>query len=251
MTTWFDSPPPRIIAHRGLALQAPENSLLAFLEALALGVSHLEMDVHATSDGVAVLSHDPDLRRLTGQALAIRELSFDEVRRIDLGADQAVPTLREALHAFPDAFFNIDIKADTALDPTVDAILREKAVDRVLVTSFDDARRRKAVSRLPGVATSPSSRGVISTVLASRVPLAAVRARAFRGLHALQVPESFHGVPIVSDALVRAAHQNGVEVHVWTINDPVDMVRLFGLGVDGIITDRADLGVEVLTSMAG
>lgn len=250
MTSWFRPGPPRIIAHRGLATTAPENTLLAFLEALAIGVTHLETDVHATSDGVAVLSHDPDLGRLTGKATPILRLSLAELRAIPLGADQRVPTLREALHAFPEARFNIDIKSDEAVEPTITAIQREKATERVLVTSFDESRRRAAVAALPGVATSPSSRGVLLAALASRMPLRAARRRSLRGIHALQVPVSYRGVPIVTPALVRAAHENHVEVHVWTINDPVEMRRLLELGVDGLITDRADLGLRVVGESA-
>jgi glycerophosphoryl diester phosphodiesterase len=246
VTGWFTLAPPRIIAHRGLALEAPENTLLSFLNALELGVTHLETDVLATSDGVAAISHDPDLGRLSGNSTPIRQLSLADVQRIDLGHDQHVPTLREALHAFPDAYFNIDIKADEALQPTIDAVRRERAVDRVLVTSFDETRRRRAVAALPGVATSPSSRGVVLAALASRAPLAFLRRRSLLGLQALQVPESYRGVPIVTGHLVRSAHENGVEVHVWTINEPSEMRRLFALGVDGIITDRADVGLEVM-----
>lgn len=246
MTAWFDPAPPRIIAHRGLALRAPENTLLAFLEALSLGVTHLETDVHATSDGVAVLSHDPDLGRSTGRARPILSLDRVTLGKVRLGDDQGVPTLEEALYAFPDARFNIDIKADEALRPAVRAILRQNAVDRVLVTSFDERRRRAAVRALPGVATSPGSRGVVLAALASRTPLAAIRRLSLRGVSALQVPESYRGVPIVTTALVESARASGVEVHVWTINDPADMRRLFALGVDGIITDRADLGLEVV-----
>lgn len=249
MTAWFTPGPPRIIAHRGLATEAPENTLLAFVTALALGVTHLETDVHATSDGVAVLSHDPDLARLTGRPTAIASTSLAALQRIDLGADQQVPTLRETLRAFPDARFNIDIKADAALQPTIDAILRERAVERVLVTSFDDARRKAAVAALPGVATSPSSRGVVLAALASRAPTAGLRRLGFRDIDAIQVPERYRGVPIVTGRLVEAAHESGVEVHVWTIDDADDMRRLFALGVDGVITDRADIGLEVLTRL--
>ncbi|BDZ50532.1 glycerophosphoryl diester phosphodiesterase [Frondihabitans sucicola] len=195
---------------------------------------------------MAVISHDPDLGRLTGRATPILQSSLADLQRIDLGHDQRVPTLAEALHAFPDARFNIDIKSDEALRPAVAAIEHEKALDRVLVTSFDDTRRKAAVAALPGVATSPSSRGVVLAALAARLPLTALRRRSLRGLHALQVPESFRGVPIVTPTLIRAAHESGVEVHVWTINSPADMRRLLELGVDGIITDRADLGLEVL-----
>jgi len=179
-------------------------------------------------------------------ATPILQLSRAELGRIDLGDEQRVPTLREALDAFPEARFNIDIKSDEAVRPTVRAILAENAVDRVLITSFDDARRRAAVAQLPGVATSASSRGVLLAFLASRVPIAAAWRLSLKGIDALQVPETYRGVTIVTPQLVKAAHESGVEVHVWTIDDPADMRRLFALGVDGIITDRADIGVDVV-----
>jgi glycerophosphoryl diester phosphodiesterase len=249
---WFTPAPPRVLAHRGLAIDAPENSLLAFGQAMAIGVTHLETDVHATSDGLAVLSHDPDLERLTGVATPILSLTRSDLKHVRLGADERIATLGEALEAFPDARFNIDIKADEALAPTVAAISRAHAVDRVLVTSFDDKRRRAAVAALPGVATSPSSRGVIAAALASRLPGqgSGLAGRSLRAIDALQVPYRVRGVAIVTPGLIRLAHRHGVEVHVWTINDPLLMIHLLDLGVDGIITDRADIALSLLDSRA-
>ncbi|MCU1528735.1 MAG: hypothetical protein JWP75_2498 [Frondihabitans sp.] len=253
MKRWFAPARPRVLAHRGLALEAPENSLLAFAQAMVIGVTHLETDVHATSDNIAVLSHDPDLHRLTGVATPIRDLTRFDLKHVRLGADETIATLADALDAFPDAFFNIDIKVDGALAPAVAAISRAHAVGRVLVTSFDDRRRRAAVAALPGVATSASSRGVIAAALASHLPAAGagrLRSRSLAGIDALQVPVRVRGIPIVTPGLIRLAHRHGVEVHVWTINDPVQMTHLLDLGVDGIITDRADLAVTVLESRA-
>jgi glycerophosphoryl diester phosphodiesterase len=250
VTSWFSPGPPRILAHRGLAIEAPENTLLAFLHALALGITHLETDVRATSDGVAVLSHDPDLERLTGVATPILALSSQELRRVRLPEGQEVATLREALAAFPDARFNIDIKSDEALIPTIESIRAERATNRVLVTSFDDRRRRAAVAALPGVATSASSRGVLAAAAASRLPFRTAGQRTLASVQALQVPERFHGVPIVTPRLLDRAHEHGVEVHVWTVNSPSDMGRLLAMGVDGLITDRADLALAVLRERA-
>jgi glycerophosphoryl diester phosphodiesterase len=220
---------------------------------MAIGVTHLETDVHATSDGIAVLSHDPDLGRLTGTATRILDLTGADLKQVSLGSGERIATLREALEAFPDAFFNLDIKADEALGPTVEVVSKARAVERVLITSFDDRRRRAAIAALPGVATSSSSGGVIAAALASRLPGAGrglLGARSVRGVDALQVPYRFRGVPIVTPGLVRLAHRHGVEVHVWTINDPLMMVQLLDVGVDGIITDRADLAVSLIASRA-
>ncbi|AMM20786.1 hypothetical protein AX769_12340 [Frondihabitans sp. PAMC 28766] len=253
MSDWFTAAPPRVIAHRGLATQAPENTLLAFVQAISLGVTHLETDVHASRDGVAIISHDPDFGRLSGDSTPIASRTRDELRHVHLGrADtpaserQDVATLADALDAFPDAFFNIDLKAEAVVEPAVRAITAAKAVERVLVTSFDDNRRRRAVAALPGVATSPGSRGVLTAALAGRLHLPPLSRRVLHEVDALQIPETFRGVKILTPALISQAHEAGVEVHVWTVNAPADMERLLGLGVDGLITDRADLAVEVL-----
>jgi len=80
---FFSPPLPRIFAHRGLAIGAPENTLLAFLKAMSAGATHIETDVHATLDGVAVISHDPDLARLVGRSARVEQFTMAELRRID------------------------------------------------------------------------------------------------------------------------------------------------------------------------
>src|SRR5690606_19761014 len=107
---YFDAPAPRVIAHRGLATEAPETTSLAFTHPLRAGARYVETDVHASADGVAIISHDPDLRRLTGRAGRIGDLTAVELAAVDLGGGQVVLSLAEALDGFPDARFNIDIK---------------------------------------------------------------------------------------------------------------------------------------------
>lgn len=243
---FFAGPLPRVLAHRGLAVDAPENTLLAFLSALAIGVTHLETDVHATADGVAVISHDADLLRPAGIATRVDRLTLVELQRIDLGSGQSIPTLAEALAAFPDARFNIDLKSDAVVGPAVEAILRAGAIDRVLVASFDNRRRRRAVRALPGVATSASAVPFAAALFAGKIGFAHLTRRLLRGVQAVQVPERVRGVRVISRRMVRLLQSASVEVHVWTVNDPVDMRRLLDLGIDGLVTDRADLAIELL-----
>ena len=165
---YFSPAPPRVLAHRGLAIEAPENTLLAFAKALAVGVTHVETDVHVSADGVAMISHDPDLRRLADRRATIDHLTAAELRRIDLGFGQSYCSLAEALDGFPDARFNIDIKIGGAVIPTVEAIRAAGATGRVLIGSFSPARRIAAVRMLPGVATSISARGALGSVVAAR-----------------------------------------------------------------------------------
>jgi len=204
-----------VLAHRGLAVEAPENTLLAFAKALAAGATHLETDVHASADGVAILSHDPDLFRLTGRHVRIDQLTASELARIDLGGAQSFATLAAALHAFPDARFNIDVKAASAVVPTMEAIRHARAEHRVLIGSFSNARRLAVVRRLPGVATSVSSRGAVIATWAGALGMPRLTRWALRGVHAVQLPVRVLGARTTSPRAIAAYHSAGVEVHIW------------------------------------
>ena len=239
-----------MLAHRGLALEAPENTLLAFAAALGLGVTHIETDVHASRDGVAVISHDPQLDRLAGIAGRVDALTMSQLRSVDLGRGQGFSSLADALDTFPETRFNIDIKSADAVAGTVAAIRDAKAVDRVLVTSFSEARRRAAVRQLPGVATSASSSVFAAALAAGKAGATPLLRRILRDIDAVQVPESYSGVSIVTGSTLARLHSAKVEVHVWTVNDAPAMHRLLDLGVDGIVTDRADIALGVLATRA-
>lgn len=240
--------PPRVLAHRGLALEAPENTLLAFAKALAVGVNHLETDVHESSDGVAIISHDETLERVAHRKVSVNQLTAAELRRVDLGHGQNFVSLEEALDAFPDARFNIDVKSPGVVQPTIRAIRAAKAVDRVLVSSFSGSRQRATVKELPGVATSVSMGGMSRVLAASKLGLSGRVTSMLAGFDAVQIPERWKGIQVLTSRLIRHAHDAGVEVHVWTVNDPYDMKRLLDLGVDGIVTDRADLAIGIIRS---
>ncbi|MGV8897390.1 MAG: glycerophosphodiester phosphodiesterase [Rhodoglobus sp.] len=237
---------PRVFAHRGLAVDAPENTLLAFARAVAAGVSYIETDVHASADGIAVIAHDPDLTRVAGSDRRVDQLTLAELEKIDLGHGQAFCPLARALDAFPGTRFNIDVKSADAVSPTIASVLSVGATKRVLVTSFDERRRAAVVRGLPGVASSASARRLAPALLATRLGVTPAARLALRGLVAVQVPEKAAGIAIATPAMIRNFHAAGVEVHVWTVNEPARMRELLDLGVDGIITDRADLALEVV-----
>lgn len=239
---------PRVLAHRGLAVGAPENTLLAFAKALSLGVKIIETDIWVSSDGTAVISHDGDLKRLTGRNLRVDQMTASELRRIDLGEGQGFSSLADALDAFPEALFNIDLKTDAVVPSAITSIRDLAASDRVLVTSFSEKRRLKAIASLPGVATSLSFQSAARLLLSLRLRRDGRTKSILSGIDAIQIPERWRALKVLSPDLISAAHAAGVEVHVWTVNDAEDMRRLLSLGVDGIVTDRADIAVEVLGS---
>jgi glycerophosphoryl diester phosphodiesterase len=248
---FFDGPLPRVFAHRGFAAPGGavvENTLPAFAAALALGATHIETDVHASNDGVVIISHDPDLSRLTGSSDRVSSRSLAELRQLELGPGATFSSLAEALDTFPHAFFNIDIKSADAVAPTVAAVRAVGAADRVLVTSFSEARRLGAVRALGEVATSASASRFLRALVAGKLGLSGVLEGALASVDAIQVPEKALSLAVTTERFITQVHEAGVEIHVWTINDAENMNRLLDLGIDGIVTDRTDIAMDVLGS---
>ncbi|MFK5689450.1 glycerophosphodiester phosphodiesterase [Ornithinimicrobium sp. LYQ92] len=251
-TAYLDHPGPIPMAHRGFDRGGAglENSMAAFQAAVELGYRYVETDVHATRDGVVVALHDETLDRVTDAHGVVPEMSWRDVSRARIAGQEPVPQLEDLLGSWPELRVNIDIKTPGAVLPLVRAIERTRAHDRVCVASFSDPRRRAALMRLTRpVATSAGQRAVASFRAAAQLPplvRASVGARALRGVDGMQVPPEQYGIEIVSATSVAAAHEIGKFVHVWTIDDPQEMHRLLDLGVDGIMTDRADVLKDVL-----
>lgn len=243
---YFSPDPPRVLAHRGLALEAPENTLLAFLHAVNVGATHIETDVHGSADGVAMVSHDSDLVRLANRDVRVSQLTASELRRVSLGEGQGFCSLADALDAFPETRFNIDIKSADAIPGTIKAVTDLRAHERVLIGSFSTRRRLAVVRELPGVATSISAGGALPAAHAARVGAVRMLKRLLADVDAVQLPPRVARASITTQRAIDSFHEAGVEVHIWTVNDPVEMVRLLSLGVDGLVTDRADLAVPLV-----
>jgi glycerophosphoryl diester phosphodiesterase len=238
----FLADPPLAFAHRGGAGDWPENTMPAFEGAVALGYRHVETDVHLTADGVLLAFHDDALDRVTDRRGIVAELPWSEVRQARVDGREPIPRLDDLLGAWPDLCVNIDPKHDRSVEPLADAIARAGAVDRVAIGSFSDRRIARLRARLgPRLCTSLGPRGVARLRTASfGVPAGSFDATC------VQVPPSARGHTIVDERFVRVAHSHGIQVHVWTIDDPAEMTRLLDLGVDGIMTDRPAVLKEVL-----
>jgi glycerophosphoryl diester phosphodiesterase len=241
---FLDAPTPLAFAHRGFAGTSAgiENTMAAFQNAVALGYRYLETDVRVTADGVALAFHDARLDRVTDQRGRIDALPWSVVRTAQVAGGEPIPLLTELLAAWPDVRVNLDVKADRSVRPTIEAIRRTGTVHRVCVAAFS-TRRVQAVRREFGrdVCTSLGPREAMRLQL--RGPVA--RRPRPRGQCA-QVPARVGRRPFVDARYLAAAHGLGLQVHAWTVNDEPEMQRLLDLGVDGIVTDRADLLREVL-----
>jgi glycerophosphoryl diester phosphodiesterase len=239
----FLQKPPLAFAHRGGAASGDENTEAAFGRAVAAGYRYVETDVHATRDGVPVVLHDPDLLRVTGSAGAVAALRWADLATVRVGGAAAIPRLDEVLERWPEVRFNIDVKADDAVGPTVAAVDAAGARDRVLLASFSDRRMRLARQLAgPRVATSLAQRETARLWLASRW---GGRARLPESAVAVQVPPHFRRLRVVDRRFIAHSHAHGLQVHVWTVDDPAEMEGFLELGVDGIMTDRIDVLREV------
>ncbi|MBV2354559.1 glycerophosphodiester phosphodiesterase [Streptomyces sp. J2-1] len=240
---YLDHPGPIPFAHRGGAADGLENTVAQFRRAVETGYRYIETDVHLTADGRLAAFHDATLDRVTDGAGRIADLPWSEVARARVGGREPVPLFDELLETFPGVRWNVDVKSEPALRPFLDLVARADAWDRVCLGSFSEARVLRA-QRLAGprLATSFGTRGVLGLRLRSWGLPASVR----RSAVAAQVPESQSGVPVVDHRFVRAAHALGLQVHVWTVNEPQRMHRLLDLGVDGIMTDHIDTLRQVM-----
>ena len=256
---FLDSAGPVAIAHRGGADNAPENTPPAFAAAVDLGYRHLETDVHLTNDGVVVAFHDPRLDRVTDSTGAIEDLDIATVEAADAGfafstdggqsfpfrgKGVRVPRMESLLERWPHARINIDPKSDAVVDPLVAILDRHAAWDRVCLGSFSDARLKRIRSTVGNKACT--SMGPRAVAIARVASVAGVMPR--QGADCVQVPLRQSRVPIVTARFVRAAHQAGLAVHVWTINDEATMHDLLELGVDGVMTDRLGLLRDVFAA---
>lgn len=236
------------IAHRGGARLAAniglENSVVAFGNAVALGYRWLETDVQVSRDGVVFAIHDESLDRVTDSSGIIGELDAADVREALIGGVEPVPELATLFETFPDACFNIDVKTDASVEPTLAVVRAYDAVDRVCIASFSDARLRRVRRLMPGVATSL---GPFDVGLLRFAPTARLRATgARRGAGSVQVPRERYGITLVKPSFVRHAHEAGLQVHVWTVDEASAMTELLDMSVDGIVTDRPDVLRDVL-----
>ncbi|MBI4256323.1 MAG: glycerophosphodiester phosphodiesterase [Candidatus Rokubacteria bacterium] len=246
---------PAVAAHRGGALLWPENSLLAFRSALALGVDMVETDVHLTADGELVLIHDPTLERTTTGSGPVRSARLADLRTLRLkGADGAatpepVPALGELLDALAPTRAGLLLEIKTGaegaryegIEAKVLALLRARGlVARTIVMAFEPDTLRRVRELAPSVRTALLiGRGRTQR---DRVwPAEAVE-------RAREVGAGHLGMNhrLLDADVVAAARRAGITVAAWTVNEEADIRRVVALGVDVVITDRPDLARRVL-----
>ena len=254
---------PLVIAHQGGDGVWPGDTMYAFEKAVETGADVLEMDAHITKDGYIVLMHDETVDDTTDGSGLIEEMTLDELKQFDAGYDWSndggqtfpyrgqgiqVPTLDELFQRFPQMRYVIEIKlTEKPIDkPFCDLIRKYNMQDKVLVASFHDEAMTNFRKTCPEVATSASRGEVTKFVLLGKVFLSGLVAPDYQAIQPPYDPEESYNIPIMTKCFIREAHAKNVKVEPWTVNDPELMKQYIEWGVDGIITDRPDLMVQIL-----
>ena len=250
---------PLLIAHRGGAKLAPENTMVAFLAAVQTwGADILETDARLTQDGRVVLIHDAAIDRTCDRSGQINQMKWAEVRNLDAGYHFSdlnnqnsfrgrgvrIPLMEEVLETFPDVRINVEAKCPEVAKPLVEIIRRQNAETRVLLAAKIESDRKK-ISSYSGP-RGASRRDIAHFWSARHLRLLPYFRPTF---DALQVPEVWNGIRVVTPGFVKEAHLLNIPVHVWVVDREEDIRRLLSWGVDGIQADRLDILSRVLKAV--
>jgi glycerophosphoryl diester phosphodiesterase len=260
---YVNAPRTLVIAHQGGDGVWPGDTMFAFEQAVDIGADVLEMDAHITQDGRIVLMHDEEVDRTTDGTGLIEDLTLEELKRLDAAYDWSidggatfpfrgqgilVPTLDEVFEKFPQMRYVIEIKLtrDPIEGPLCVLLRKYKMEDKVVVASFHDDVMKNFRAICPEVATSASRTEVRNYVLLGKALLWGFYFPQFQTIQPPWNPEDSLGIRIMTERFVRESHTKNIRVEPWTVDDPELMKQYIEWGVDGIITDRPDLMVEVL-----
>ena len=222
--------------HRGDTSIFLENTIEAFQSAVSLGYLYLETDLRETSDGKIITFHDPNLKRITGANITISETKFSDIRMRRLPSRETIPTIDELLEEFPDSFFNMDLKVNQIEEKVLKKINSHNALERVCLGSFNSRTIKKINSLEPKILTSMGISQVIMYKFFQKKNLSKL----------IQIPTHWKGIKVITKKFIDRLHNDGLKVHVWTVNKETEMQSLIDLGVDGIMTDNASGLIKVM-----
>ena len=240
---------PFAISHRGGALENPENTLEAFQSSIDLGYRVLETDLRVSRDGVLVIHHDETLQRSAQLPDRISGTTWQELSTIKVFGGHQILRLQDLVDSIPqDVILNIDPKDYEVIDPLEQFLqTRPELAPRICLGSFSTDRLMRIRQRLPHIAMSLGGREIARLLAFSKVKLMkqAIRSN-FPNQIAVQLPVRAYGIEIVRPQFVKFVHDLGLQVHVWVVDEPEEMHRLYDMGVDAIMTDRPRVLKKVL-----
>src|SRR6266498_4773407 len=257
---------PLIIAHQGGDGVWPGDTIYAFEKTVEIGADVLEMDAHITKDSQIVLMHDEKVDRTTDGTGLIENLTLKELKQLDAaykwsnddgktfpyrGQGIQVPTLNELFQKFPQIRYVIEIKlTQNPIDkPLCDLIRKNNMQNKAVIASFHDVAMQNFRKTCPEVATSASRGEVTKFVLLGKVFLSGLVAPQYQSIQPPYDPAESLNIPVMTRRFIREAHAKNLAVEPWTVDDPALMKQYIEWGVDGIMTDRPDLMIQVLEEL--
>src|SRR6266498_788188 len=257
---------PLVIAHQGGDGVWPGDTMYAFEKAVGIGSDVLEMDAHITKDDQIVLMHDEKVDRTTDGTGLIEDLTLKELKQLDAaykwsnddgktfpyrGQGIQVPTLEELFQKSPQMRYVIEIKlTQNPIDKPLCILIRKYNMqDKVVIASFHDAAMQNFRKTCPEVATSASRGEVTKFVLLGKVFLSGLVAPQYQSIQPPYDPAESLNIPVMTRRFIREAHAKNLAVEPWTVDDPALMKQYIEWGVDGIMTDRPDLMIQVLEEL--
>ncbi len=251
-----------VIAHRGGAHLRPENTIPAFDHAVELGAHALELDLHLSRDQELVVIHDFSVQRTTNGQGQVAEMDLKQLKNLDAGYHFSpyarpgeypyrgrgieIPTLREVLQRYPQTVLCLDIKPNnpSIADLLAELLLEFGRLNTTIIASFEHDILQQVRRVLPEAVTSASGREMRRLSILHRWSLSRFYTSGGQVLRFKKNSGLIQGT--TQEALIRQARDSGFLVHVWTVNRKEAMHTYLNLGVNGIITDRPDLLLQVL-----
>src|SRR6266496_4689150 len=258
--------PPLVIAHQGGDGIWPGDTIYAFDKAVKIGADVLEMDAHITKDGQIVLMHHEKVERTTNGKGLIEDLTVGQLKQLDAaykwsnddgktfpyrGQGIQVPTLEELFQKSPQMRYVIEIKlTQNPIDKPLCILIRKNNMqNKAVIASFHDVAMQNFRKTCPEVATSASRGEVTKFVLLGKVFLSGLVAPQYQSIQPPYDPAESLNIPVMTRRFIREAHAKNLAVEPWTVDDPALMKQYIEWGVDGIMTDRPDLMIQVLEEL--
>lgn len=223
-----------LIAHRGASKIAPENTLKAFQKAIDLRADYVEFDVHQSMDGELIIIHDPNTFRSTGHRGSIKKMSLSEIKELDAGEGEQIPTLEELIKLAKGKIgLQLEIKASGLAQKIVDILQNADLIESTIISSFIHKELSEVQKIEPNAKLAPLLLGI-----RKNKTLQKATDNKFGYIH----PQ----FKLINKSFIDAAHEKDIKVNAWTIDTRDDMEKLIKIGIDGIITNDVELAKEVL-----
>lgn len=223
-----------LVAHRGASKIAPENTLKSFQKGIELQADYVEFDTHLSKDGEIVIMHDETTTRTTGVKGVIAEMTLEELKQLDCGEGEKIPTLSELIKIAKGKIgLQLEIKSKGQTTKIVELLRKSDLIDSTIISSFDHGELLEVQKIEPKIKLASLALGAKKKSLINEA-----------------VEHKFHAIhpfyKFVNEKFIEMAHQNNIKINTWTVDSKNKMKSLIEMGIDGIITNDVAAAKEII-----